>query len=195
VVLRFRSSHQSVIRGLANFGIGPLVKHLSEDAARILWTVSRSGRWGRRRAAVDPCKIDVPGSTPGFSTNQFRSSTPGERARLLTENEGGSNPPAGANARSSSKAGHQPLKLGNAGSNPRSAAPICARSKTGQCAGLRIRAAEVRVLPCAPNLSGCRGAWPSLPALEAGDRWFESTRPDQFDSEFALNRICSKFLF
>jgi hypothetical protein len=29
----------------------------------------------------------------------FRSSTLGERARLLTENEGGSNPPAGANLR------------------------------------------------------------------------------------------------
>src|SRR5262249_45561193 len=26
--------------------------------------------------------------------------------------------------------------------------------------------------------SGRRGAWPSLPALEAGDRWFKSTRPD-----------------
>jgi hypothetical protein len=29
--------------------------------------------------------------------------------------------------------------------------------------------------------SGCRGAWPSPPALEAGDRWFESTRSDQFE--------------
>ena len=48
----------------------------------------------------------------------FRSSTLGERARLLTENEAGSNPAAGAITRSSSKAGHQPLKLGNAGSNP-----------------------------------------------------------------------------
>ena len=27
--------------------------------------------------------------------------------------------------------------------------------------------------------SGCRGACPSPPALEAGDRWLESTRPDQ----------------
>ena len=35
-----------------------------------------------------------------------------------------------------------------------SAAPICARSKTGQCAGLRIRAVEVRVLPCAPIHQG-----------------------------------------
>jgi hypothetical protein len=32
--------------------------------------------------------------------------------------------------------------------------PICARSKTGQCAGLRIRAVEVRVLPCAPIHQG-----------------------------------------
>ena len=31
----------------------------------------------------------------------------------------------------------------------------------------------------AEHLTGCRGAWPSLPALEAGDRWFESTHPDQ----------------
>ena len=30
-------------------------------------------------------------------------------------------------------------------------------------------------------MQGCRGAWPSPPALEAGDRWFESTRPDQFE--------------
>src|ERR1700730_11016016 len=35
-----------------------------------------------------------------------------------------------------------------------SAAPICARSKIGQCAGLRIRAVEVRVLPCAPIHQG-----------------------------------------
>ena len=35
-----------------------------------------------------------------------------------------------------------------------SAAPTCARSKTGQCAGLRIRAVEVRVLPCAPIHQG-----------------------------------------
>ena len=28
-------------------------------------------------------------------------------------------------------------------------------------------------------LSGCRGVCPSPPALEAGDRWLESTRPDQ----------------
>ena len=27
--------------------------------------------------------------------------------------------------------------------------------------------------------TGCRGAWPSPSALEAEDRWFESTRPDQ----------------
>jgi hypothetical protein len=63
---------------------------------------------------------------------------------------------------------------------------------------------QVRVLPCAPVLragvtlrfagtytrdrSGrsdparpaCRGAWPSLPALEAGDRWFKSTHADHF---------------
>src|SRR5262245_15299868 len=41
----------------------------------------------------------------------------GERARLLTENEAGSNPAAGANLRSASKAGHSPFMLGNAGSN------------------------------------------------------------------------------
>jgi hypothetical protein len=35
-----------------------------------------------------------------------------------------------------------------------SAAPICARSTTGQCAGLRIWAVEVRVLPCAPVHQG-----------------------------------------
>ena len=35
-----------------------------------------------------------------------------------------------------------------------SAAPICARSKTGQYAGLRIRAVEVRVLPRAPIHQG-----------------------------------------
>jgi Lecithin retinol acyltransferase len=34
--------------------------------------------------------------------------------------------------------------------------------------------------PVRANSSGCRGAWPSLPTLEAGDRWFESTHPDQF---------------
>jgi hypothetical protein len=37
--------------------------------------------------------------------------------------------------------------------------------------------------PVRANSSGCRGAWPSLPALEAGDRWFESTHPDQFDEQ------------
>src|SRR5262249_18229277 len=28
--------------------------------------------------------------------------------------------------------------------------------------------------------SACRGAWPSLPALEAGDRWFKSTCADHY---------------
>jgi hypothetical protein len=37
------------------------------------------------------------------------------------------------------------------------------------------------LLPTAyrPTITACRGAWPSLPALEAGDRWFKSTHADQ----------------
>jgi hypothetical protein len=53
--------------------------------------------------------------------------------------------------------------------------------------------------PVRANSSGCRGAWPSLPALEAGDRWFESTRPDQFDAVSSVGRAplsesgCARF--
>ena len=39
----------------------------------------------------------------------------------------------------------------------------------------RCRFESCRVL----QASACRGAWPSLPALEAGDRWFKSTHADQ----------------
>ena len=39
----------------------------------------------------------------------------------------------------------------------------------------RCRFESCRVL----QSSACRGAWPSLPALEAGDRWFKSTHADQ----------------
>ena len=39
--------------------------------------------------------------------------------------------------------------------------------------------------PVRASSSACRGAWPSLPALEAGDRWFESTHPDQFNASLA----------
>lgn len=37
---------------------------------------------------------------------------------------------------------------------------------------------QVRLLPWAP-VPACRGVRPSLPALEAGDRWFKSTHADQ----------------
>ena len=40
----------------------------------------------------------------------------------------------------------------------------------------RCRFESCRVL----QSSACRGAWSSLPALEAGDRWFKSTHADQF---------------
>lgn len=43
---------------------------------------------------------------------------------------------------------------------------------------LRTGRLQVRALPERPS-SACRGAWPSLPALEAGDRWFESNHADQ----------------
>lgn len=34
--------------------------------------------------------------------------------------------------------------------------------------------------------TGRRGVWPSPPALEAGDRWFESSRPDHHTNDDAL---------
>ena len=42
--------------------------------------------------------------------------------------------------------------------------------------GFRLRA----ICRSDPARTACRGAWPSLPALEAGDRWFKSTHADQF---------------
>src|SRR5579872_5137127 len=44
-------------------------------------------------------------------------------------------------------------------------------------ARLRIWRMQVRGLPGRP-LSACGGVWSSLPALEAGDRWFKSTHAD-----------------
>ena len=75
-----------------------------------------------------------------------------------------------------------------------SAAPICARSKTGQCAGLRIRAVEVRVLPCAPIHQGV--GEPGRPCLPWKQETGGSNPPTLTNlmSKVALNRILQVFV-
>ena len=52
----------------------------------------------------------------------------------------------------------------------------CAQRKRS---GIRLRP-YAGSSPVASSIhSACREAWPFLPALEAGDRWFESTHADQ----------------
>jgi hypothetical protein len=113
------------------------------------------------KGAVDPCKIDAAGAVPALSTISFPSSHLGEGARLLT-----------GVARFETVDGSQFTTN-----------VLSVHLPVAQLDEQRATNAKVCRFESCPEgqSSACRGVRSSLPALEAGDRWFESTRADQFE--------------
>ena len=89
----------------------------------------------------------------------------------------GSNPATGANLPRSSTGQASGFSARQHGIDTHTSAPVSSRSSTGRAPG--YERGGCRFDSCREGQSsGCRGAQSSPPALEAGDRWFESTHPD-----------------